>query len=294
MALGAVFRAAWPAQAEVPPDLDERLADLVSTAQAAWRELTISDEEYVRYLAERSPSVDVAKALENLCAADLLLACACARGSRKAVEAFEARFLSRIPQYVRRIDASPEFANELTQQLRAKLLVAAAGELPRIAQYAGACPLGAWLRVVAVREALMVGRRVVEAPSDPADLAALALAAGSDADRELVRLRYQPEFQVALETALAGLDAKERNLLRLHYVEGLSIDRLSPMFGVHRATCARWIAAAQGKLLDAIRERLQAQLGLSTVEFHSLAGLMVSGLHISITRMLADSSSNDG
>lgn len=290
MELAAVFRAHARAESALPAGLDATLARLSSTALEAWPELDIDAAEFVRYVAERVPAVEVGAALDGLCAADLYLACGCARGVTAAVEAFDRQFLSRIGKHVRRIDASPTFAAELTQHLRVKLLVAAAGEVPRIAQYAGACPLGAWLRVVAVREALLFARKVVESPRDPEELARLAVPGTSEAERELVRLRYQPEFQSALEAALAALDAKERNLLRLHYVDRLSIDRLSPMYGVHRATCARWIAAAHTKLLDAVRARMQAQLGLSTVEFHSLAGMMVSGLHISMTRALDGSS----
>jgi RNA polymerase sigma-70 factor (ECF subfamily) len=256
---------------------------LIAAAKAAWPELDIPSEDFAAYMKERSSRLDPA------CVADLYLAAGCVRGIDAAVRAFEKQLLTQVPKWVRRIDASPAFAAEVQQHLRVKLLVAADGAPPRIAQFAGACPLSAWLRLVAVREALMVGRKVAEAPYDPQDLANLAQAAlPTETERDLVRLRFQREFQAALEASLGALDAKERNLLRLHYLDKLSIDQLAPMFRAHRSTVARWIGAAHDKLLAGVRDRLQEQLGLTTTEFHSLAGMLVSGLHISMTRALGD------
>ncbi len=292
MGWAAIFRETLGATA-LPPDLDARLAQLTTTALAAWPALGISADEFVAYLAARLPKVDVAAALDKLCPADLYLACGCARGLPAALALFEAHVLADVPRQVHGIDASPAFAAELMQQLRVTLLVAPAnGKPPRIAQYAGACPLSGWLRVVAVRAALLEKKRAdpLSAPDGLEELVRPAAAAAA-ADHELVRLRYQPEFQAALEAALAALGAKERNLLRLHYIERLSIDRLSPMFGVHRATCARWIRTVHDQLLASVHARLQEELGLSADELESLAGLMVSGLHISMARALVDATS---
>jgi RNA polymerase sigma-70 factor, ECF subfamily len=279
----AAFLGIWRGEGPVPADLDARLRALVGAAAAAWPEVRIPESDFLAHLAGRLPARDLAGALDNLSPADLYLACGCARGLPPAVAAFDARFLSRVPVHVRRIDAAPAFAAEIQQALRVKLLVG--DGQPRIAQYSGACPLDAWVRVVAVREALTLLRKGQEVPSDPQDLPA---APAVSFDRELIRLRYQSEFQAALDEALTGLDARDRNLLRLHYVDRLGIDALGAMFNVHRTTCARWIVAAQEKLLGAVRQRLQAQLGIDSGEFHSLAGLLLSGLHISMTRALAD------
>ena len=51
--------------------------------------------------------------------------------------------------------------------------------------------------------------------------------------------RANPE---AFAKAIAGLDARERGLLRLHVVHGLSATAIAGVFGVHRATAKRWLA----------------------------------------------------
>src|SRR5258708_6641308 len=80
--------------------------------------------------------------------------------------------------------------------------------------------LGGWLRVAAVRlalDALPAGHEI----SDE-DEVAQAVAGQLDPESELLRERYQAEFQEALEVCLAALPPRERTLLRLAYVNGLS------------------------------------------------------------------------
>ncbi|MFO0636492.1 MAG: hypothetical protein U0168_26990 [Nannocystaceae bacterium] len=67
----------------------------------------------------------------------------------------------------------------------------------------------------------------------------LERAAEGDAALDVVRARYREPFVAALRAAVAGLDARGRTLLRLHYVDGLGIDRIAPLFGVHRSSIAQ-------------------------------------------------------
>ena len=141
----------------------------------------------------------------------------------------------------------PDFAAEVAQTVRQKLLVSPApGQPGKIAEYRGAGPLGGWIRVIAVRVALDLKR----AQSSPGR-------ADSDADRPRRRWRGDPEiallrdlyrdaFRNALHAALAELSGRERNLLRFHFADGLTLDELATSYRVHRATIARWLARRGG------------------------------------------------
>jgi RNA polymerase sigma-70 factor (ECF subfamily) len=217
-------------------------------------------------------------------AADLSLARACAAGSSEALARFEREFMSHVPDFVARIPGAAALADEIQQTLREKLLVGRPDGPPRIREYSGRGALGGWLRVAAVRTAIdLVRQRGVSLGDRLPDPAAI------DPSPELLtlRARYQHAYEDALARALAGLDVKQKNLLRLHFVEGLTVDRIGVAFSVHRATAARWVAAARDALLAGAERLLGAELGLTTSEIHSLAGVLASQIHLSISRLLA-------
>src|SRR5207244_2837986 len=82
----------------------------------------------------------------------------------------------------------------------------------------------------------------------------LAVAATSD-DPELdhIRARYAAPFKDAFQGALRGLSTQDRNILRLHLVDGLNIEQIGGIYNVHRATVARWIAASRQALVEETR-----------------------------------------
>ncbi len=77
-----------------------------------------------------------------------------------------------------------------------------------------------------------------------------------------------------------------RTLLRMHVVEGVTLDGLAMAYGAHRATIARWLAAARSALLKGTRARLAGSLKLKPEEVDSLIELARSRLEISISRFL--------
>ena len=136
------------------------------------------------------------------------------------------------------------------------------GARPRIGEYAGRGPLQAWVRVAAVRAALdllRAGGARGGGEVEPEDLAADVVSPEVD----YVKERYRPQFKAAFQDALRALDSEQRNVLRLHVVEGLNIDEIGALFKVHRSTVARWIAAARQQVLAGARNRLRVELGPS-------------------------------
>ena len=289
-ALAATFlRARGAGEADPPPALDERLRALCEQGRAGWPTLDLTDEEFVHHLARVTPAGQALPAAD-LRAADLWLACACAGGDPRALELLSRHFLSALPPALARIDRDPAFADEALQVVREHLLVAKDGAPGRIAEYRGEGPLEGWLRVAAVRAALRLQRQrkpeqlAEAAEAEPAQSAALEPALGPEL--EYIKRRYRPEFEAAFREALAALSGRPRLVLRLHQIEGLSIDKIGAQFGVHRATAARWILAAREELLADTRKRLMERLRLEAGELDSLMRVVASQLDVSMNALL--------
>lgn len=268
-------------------DVERQLAAHLAAAHASFPQLVLGADEFIAHLASHlADSPSPARALADLHGADLFLACACAQGLPGAVEELERRHAPDWEGTLRRLDSSAAFADEVRQLLREKLFVARSGKPPGIAAYSGAGSLGGWLRVTVRRTALNVRRRTPPAPNRSDELMGL----GSPlADPELDHLRrtYQPEFERAFRDALDTLSARERNLLRLHYLDGVSGQRLSEMYRVHASTISRTLSAARLKLHEETRQRLTERLGLTTSQVASLLGLVLSRLEVNLASALA-------
>ena len=279
-------------QARALADLEDTLSSLYESSRGVWPKFRLSEEVFLSHLARHLGGEErLSEALQATRGPDLYLACACARGDKHAIAVLERDFLCDVPSALGRLRLSASQVDEIRQLVREKLLVGRRGAVPKIADYAGRGPLDSWIRVVAVRTALTFLRATRGAPVPTDDrLAERAVAqlATPTADPELdvIRARYAGEFKAAVEEALQKLAAHDRVVLRLHYVDGLNIDRIGAMFRVHRSTVARWIARTKETLLADARRSLMTRLKLTTAEFESLTAAMRSQLHVSIHRFL--------
>jgi RNA polymerase sigma-70 factor (ECF subfamily) len=105
----------------------------------------------------------------------------------------------------------------------------------------------------------------------------------------MLKQRYRRELKAAFAAAFATLDARSRNVLRSHYLEGLNIDEIGVLNGVHRTTAARWRADARQSLLKATRRQLQESLGANVTEVDSILRMIRSQLDVSLSRLLRGS-----
>jgi RNA polymerase sigma-70 factor (ECF subfamily) len=255
----------------------EGFTELYQTARAAWPKVELDAPRFIAWARERADDAD------GVHAADLYLACACAQGEPRALAEFEKRYLSEVPSYLARMDVSRATVDEVQQRLREKLLI---GTPPRIADYSGRGPLGGWMRVVAIRTALDLAR--AEKPHAPLDEdGPLALASPApDPELDYIKTRYRKEFKTAFQAALSQLEKRERNVLKLHFIDGLGIDEIGAFYRVHRATVARWLARVRQILLEQTRKALAEKLRLGESELESLMALVQSQLEVSIKRYL--------
>ena len=97
---------------------------------------------------------------------------------------------------------------------------------------------------------------------------------------------YKTTFEDAMRSALAAMSSRERNLLRYHFVERLSIDRLAELYKVHRATAARWIVRAQQHLAEETRARFAAQIPVAADSMPRLLAMVRSKLDLSLSAVL--------
>jgi RNA polymerase sigma-70 factor, ECF subfamily len=251
------------------------MVDAFAAGQRAWPELEVDPQKFRAHLETRRLVPDASRA------ADLYLAFGCLQSLPRALAAFERTLLARIPTFVAKLHPTQELIVELKQVIREQLFTGAA---PKIAEYSGTGPLAAWLRVVVLRAALKLKRSRGEQPlpREPPDLALTE----SSPELQALRNRYRPLFDDAFRDALAGLTTDERNLLRLHFVDGVSMDELGKLFRVNRSTVFRRINSCTAALNRAIRVHVGEELGLSTSEFDSLADLVASDLQLSLSGLL--------
>jgi RNA polymerase sigma-70 factor (ECF subfamily) len=178
---------------------------------------------------------------------------------------------------------------DLGQVVRQRLLVApASGGEPRIASYAARGALASWVRVVATREAArMLPRARREVSADDDALAGL-LAGDDDPEVGYLKRLYRDEFKRAFAAAVDALDDRDRLLLRQHALDGLDLDQLAALHGVHRATIARWIQAARATVRAHTQREMIDRLRLSGDELASVMRMIGSQLEVSLPRVLGD------
>lgn len=266
--------------------VDAQLKAQWESAHSAWPEIELPLETFAEYLAARRGAGNAPMPPERV--AELYLACACVKGLPTALAAFERRFLVQVPAFLGRLTLPDSTVAEIKQLLRTKLLVSTESGLAKISEFSGQGAMLGWLRVVAMRTALSLLRQRSDKPLDDIGGDERVMAATEDPELVYLRNRYQTEFKEAFATALAQLTSEQRNLLRLHLVDGMNIDKLGVMFQIHRATAARWLHSARESVFTETRRLLQQRLRLSPAEFDSLVRVLRSQLDLSVARLLVE------
>lgn len=263
--------------ADAPPP--ETLEAQARRAQEALPHIQVDPEAFLRFLAGHPEGLAHSE--------DLYLAFACAQGTAPALEEFERRLESLVGAAIAHLRPDRIFLEEVLQRLRQKLLVSQAGAPPKLLEYGGRGSLAQWLRAVALREALnLLAQQKSRGPQEPLSTLTELAAPGPDPELALLKRRYAPEFKAALEAALQDLPVRERNFLRLFFIEGLTVEQIARMDGTHKSTVSRRMASAREQVLDGMRRQLQERLALSTSELDSLMGQLRSQLDLSLARAL--------
>ena len=261
----------------------EAIDEAWNAGRVAWPEIELDRDTFAAYVTQLDR-------IGSRYPTDVYLAAACIAGNPRALAAFDRDVLATARGAVRSIDSTETFVDEACQRLRTSLLVGD-GARPRISDYAGRGPLRAWVGVAAVRTALMMRRsqqRSREVPIDDDWSGMLVMISTGNPELELLKRQYAEAFADALRDAVSGLEQRQRTILRMSFVETLSIDEIAAVYAVHRATAARWIRGACDAIAEATRLQLADRLQLSTTELDRVAALVQSQLDVSLSQLLPD------
>lgn len=84
---------------------------------------------------------------------------------------------------------------------------------------------------------------------------------------------------------MSALSVRERNLLRQRFADGIRIDQLAGLYGVHVATIGRWLAGAREQVYVVTRDILLERLRIGHAEFDSILRVVRSQLDLSISAL---------
>jgi RNA polymerase sigma-70 factor, ECF subfamily len=262
--------------------IEAALAAAYAEARDAWPGVVLAPESFAAHLGACAGAARGLRALAAVRAhaPELYLACACGAGDRRAISRLEERYLAALGGHLRRFQEG-DVVGEALQRLRARLFMASQGQPPRILRYTGEGTLLGWLKVAALRHAIDLTRLQSE-DVEPVEAADALVDAAADPELQHIKRRYRNEFRDAVRDSLASLDERERTMLRLYAIDNLNIDEIGRVFGAHRATVARWIAACRAAIGGETRRLLRQRLRITSAELDSLIRLIESDLHASL------------
>ncbi len=268
-----------------PADAELALVALCEAAAATWPGVTVEPAAVIGLLADKlaaagakdPPSLSIAGVTE------VHLAIACARGDNVAVAAFDRAYLEVVPIALAGMKLPAATVEDVRSMVRDKLLLAEGDRQPRILEYAGRGKLRGLVQVTATRTAI----DRIRLEEREAELPARELAASTDVALSLIKAQYRAAFSAGFAHAVASASRRDRNLLRLHFLGGVTLEQLAQMYSVHRATVVRWLAAAREAVFAATRDHVAGQIDAPADELDEMFELVKSRVELSVERLLA-------
>jgi RNA polymerase sigma-70 factor (ECF subfamily) len=255
-----------------------------ATARDALPTVQLDPDKLAAFIGPRLAGDDLQTALAAAPAADLALAAACAAQEPTAHAAFD-QVLREVEAAGAATNATKDLVDEVKQLLRVQLLVPKESKPAGIEGYRGKGPLRGWVRITATRE--LIRHKKKQSRDLPIDRSLdRMLTSVVDPALTAMKAEYRAEFAVALREAIADLTAEDRTLLRQQIVDDMSIDAIGAVYGVHRATAARWLNRARAALVAATHRRLAERLKLPVDQIDSVIRLVSSQLDASVIRYL--------
>jgi RNA polymerase sigma-70 factor len=202
---------------------------------------------------------------------DLALACACAEGCEAAWEHFFATYrpyLRAAAAAILRCSSGSAEASELADSLFGDLYGLADGQgsaRSLFRYFHGRSSLKTWLRAVLAQrhiDAIRAGRRFAELGEDDAqNLRQLAPSGPQLHPGDPHRERYVALFGRALSEALAKLEPRERERLRLYYSEEKTLAEIGRLLGEHESSVSRHLDRVRRDLRGAVETILLRGFG---------------------------------
>ena len=244
-----------------------------AAGKAAWPDCDLDREQFVR----RAERLDAPTGDDG--AAEVYLAIAIEAGVSGAAEELERRYLAQLPAALAGHKATPTEIDEVVQQVRAKLVAPRADGTTPLVDYAGRGQLDGLVRVTAVRVFLTMREKTArEVPGEDW----LDRIVAPDLERQVLAAAERADVKQAIASALGELPARERAVLRMHFVNELGIDPIAKLLGVHRATAARQLSRIKHDVVSRVRGLLAERWGSDS----DVLARVASQVDLSLERLL--------
>lgn len=257
-------------------------------AREAIRDVNIPTETFSAFLLERQ--IDLA-VVNTALAQDLYLACGCGRGNAAAIKSFREIYRPLVRKVAARFDRSGAFADEVEQQLNETLLVKTAETPPRIEQYKGNGPLGAFVATAARNIANRLAQRSTRFQGEEA--LARQFFEAPDMETTILKNRYREIFNKALVMAIRSLPRRDRLILHWNLIGKVSTTKLAASYGVSQPTMSRWIQRSAQRIFSEAKRVIRDELDLDTVELSSIFAMVRSQIEITISLSRTGQDSRD-
>jgi len=255
--------------------------EIIAEATARLPGIALDPALHATIAAKRTGDDPVEPTVDGV--AEVILALACAAGDAAAIKLFDRDYLSIVPQALSAMKLPPATVDDVRSIVRDKLLLADGDAPPKLVAYAGRGRLKGLVQVTATRAALDHLRhasREVELPARREQIAS------TDVALALIKAQYRTAFSTGFAAAIAGAPRRDRNLLRLHFLGGVTLESLAQMYNVHRATIVRWLAAAREAVFAATRRHVETELRAPPSELDEMFQLVQSRVELSMDRLL--------
>src|SRR5262249_28465795 len=108
-----------------------------------------------------------------------------------------------------------------------------------------------------------------------------------DPELAYLKARYAPLLSEAFAKTIASLPVKQRTVLRMYFVEGLTTDAIARIHRVDGSTVVRWIARARSTILEDACRLVTERLDIPPSELESLFEIVRSQIDMTLERVLA-------
>ncbi len=263
--------------------LGARVLEALRQAQACHSEFRADDAPFIERLGALCESDP--ERLRGLVLPDLWLAHAVASRCSRALEVFERSVFGPRIDAIRKRYGDETTVEDEAQALRVRLI---AEEQPLLLSFRGRGSLQGWVSVAlgrAVARSRARSRRTVD---DGLEALGEILEDELDLSGLTERAEAKSILVAALREAVLSVDPQHRLLLKLHICDGLVIDDLAQLLGVHRATAPRRLERSRRVLADEVRTRIKAAHGLNSTQVDSLLRRVRSSFQSLMSTFLAD------
>lgn len=229
----------------------------------------------------KTPAVTLA----DLATDDLYLVSGVLSGEAAAVACYRALVAPELDRVLRRLLPEEERA-EMRQDLEMRLMVGGPQRAAALTKYRGSGGVRAWTRAVATRAVIDARRKQDRRPREVEWMSVLPVAAEGEAPPVSPGGEGEVAVRGAMAFAFAQLSVRQRNILRQSVFHGLGIDALATLYGVHRATAARWLQRARTDLCVHMEAGFARGTGAATAEAASLLRDLRGQVDVSIRSFL--------